>query len=635
MAEHDIDDDTFAHSDPSVLTTPISTAPDCMGEAVLEKSLCPKAKSLITRGSSVIILKVPEAAWAELLVRPISKLASAVVVHDFTERRLAKRTEAPVGVDDLRAVHRGRTVVFISQDPESILDPAVCAAADMTITIGPPTPAMLRRVIKCVTGGSARGVIGDMAALPIGRIVTAIRPGVSARECVANLKRAIVPSQANRQRVVPLLSELPLTADLREWANTTLAEMAAVEANQLGADALIFGVLEGEPGSGKTLLAHALAESSGWSFVSASVGRWFTSGDGHLGSVSKNLKAFIDDAMAAEPAVAFLDEADALPDRASMDARGRDWWVPVITLFLTEIDRLRASGKRVMLLGATNFFSRLDAALTRPGRLQQRITVRAPQTLYEVADVFRFYLGAELSDVDLLSMAQLSLGATPAMVEGWVREARAASRAEKRPLSAEDVLERIVPEDNRSVADVMAIALHEIGHAVVAFRLGHQVDLVSIVPKGTSGGHVRSAMPTIVPSIADIRDLATVMLGGRAADIVLGKGANAGAASDLENATRLLIDAHEKQGLGQGLIFGPIASGKPSAATIAAVSSELPMLLNRAVGILEAEREPARLLAERLTKIKVMHGTDVARALGARPSQADKLETPHEADYSR
>jgi ATP-dependent Zn protease len=311
-----------------------------------------------------------------------------------------------------------------------------------------------------------------------------------------------------------------------------------------------------------------------------------------------------------------------------MDARGRDWWVPIITLFLTEIDRLRAARTRVLLLGATNFFERLDAALIRPGRLQQRIAVRAPHTREEIVDVFRFYLGSDVAGADLLPLAQLGLGATPAMVEGWVREARAAARGAGRPLSIDDVLARIIPEDNRLPSDIQAIALHEAGHALIAHRLGHKVDLMSIVPQGTTGGHIRSAFPTLVPTLVHIRDMATIMLGGRAADLVLGRGANSGAASDLEGATRLLIDAHEKQGLGQSLLFGPAATGKPSAATIAAVSNELPMLLRRAVDMVEAERELAIKLADRLVEHKILSGTEVAAFLDEGLPDPQKLEMP-------
>ncbi|KFL30300.1 hypothetical protein JP75_17200, partial [Devosia riboflavina] len=88
----------------------------------------------------------------------------------------------------------------------------------------------------------------------------------------------------------------------------------------------------------------------------------------------------MDEVLVNEPAIGFMDELDALPNRATLDNRGRDWWTPLINLFLTEIDRVRKSGKKVLLLGATNYYDRLDGALIRPGRLQQRVSVLPPRT---------------------------------------------------------------------------------------------------------------------------------------------------------------------------------------------------------------------------------------------------------------
>jgi hypothetical protein len=93
-------------------------------------------------------------------------------------------------------------------------------------------------------------------------------------------------------------------------------------------------------------------------------------------------------------------------------------------------------------------------------------------------------------------------------------------------------------------------------------------------------------------------------------------------------ATGLLIDAHEKQGLGPGLLFGPGTTGKPSAATIAAVSNELPILLRRAMDMVEAERELAIKLADRLVEHKILSDTEVAEFLDDGSPDPKKLEMP-------
>lgn len=389
----------------------------------------------------------------------------------------------------------------------------------------------------------------------------------------------------------------------------------------------MFVLLKGPPGTGKTLIAESLAHTAGWAFVPTTVGGWFTSGDGALGGVAKNVKAFIDDVLAQAPAIGFLDEIDALPDRAAMDNHGRDWWTPVINLVLTEIDRVRKSGKRVLLIGATNYYQHLDAALVRPGRLQQRVPVLPPQTEDEVIAVLRYYLGDELADADLAKLARPGLGATPAMVEGWVKQARAAARAAARNLCASDVLEQMLPPDDRSPEDIRAVALHEMGHAVVAHRLGLGVDRVSIVAGGEAGGHTRTRLASRYPTWDHLSDLVTVTLGGRAADMILGNGANTGAEDDLARATSMLRNALERQGLGKGLAHVP-ELGTRRAGLAATVEARLDQLLKRALAIIDTDRMLALALADRLLTERILLAEDVARGLSTAPAPEPTRRPP-------
>jgi cell division protease FtsH len=200
-----------------------------------------------------------------------------------------------------------------------------------------------------------------------------------------------------------------------------------------------------------------------------------------------------------------------------------------------------------------------------------------------------------------------------------VKGAHGAARAAGRPLHSGDLLAQIVPRDDRSAADIRAVALHEVGHALVAHRLGHAVATLSIIPEGTSGGRTRSTLPSLILDLELIRDTATVMLGGRAADIVLGTGANAGAELDLESATRLLLAAHERQGLGETLVYLPAVSARPNPTTVNAVAADLRTLLDRAMAIIAAERGLALDLADRLIAARVLSERDVADHLDTRP----------------
>jgi cell division protease FtsH len=327
MADNDLDDDDTLATlvDLASQPKPQSTASGCLATEALRLALNRQTRRLISRGSSVIIIDVPDAGWVDLIGDAAAKLDQRIITKPARERSVVSKVPVPVGADTLRHLQHARSVIFVSQDPEAILAPDVLTAADARVGVPAVSPALLRKVIRQVSGGVARGVTPKMAALPLSAIISAIRPGLPARACVNNLGRASVPPVKPPASTVPLLDRLPLTQDLRRWADDTLADLQVAAAKDLAADALLFGVLEGPAGTGKTMLVRSLAQTSGWNFVSSSVGTWFTTQDGTLGTVARNLRTFIDEILSSEPAIGFLDELDALPDRATLDARGLDW----------------------------------------------------------------------------------------------------------------------------------------------------------------------------------------------------------------------------------------------------------------------------------------------------------------------
>lgn len=601
------------------------SAATILANLALEAALTPKAAAILKESPRLAILKVPNGSWIDLVSNLIRRMERRPYICVAAERRKSAGVLQRIGADNLSYLQQGTSVLYISPDPDEILDEAVLAAADVTVEIQPPTQKMLRTVIRRVTGNVARGVTEQMVALDVKIIAHAVQSHVSAGECVARLRAAVDRSKsAKPATTVPALTELPLTAPVRKWAKQTFADLEAVKTKTMPPDNLIYAMLEGPPGTGKTLIANSLAQTAGWSFVSATVGGWFTVGDGALGGVAKNIKLFIDQVIASAPAIGFLDELDAIPNRATMDNRGRDWWTPVVTLFLTEIDRLRKSGRPVLLLGATNLYHHLDAALIRPGRMQQRVSVLPAETEPEVTALLRFYLSDDLADVEVAKLARLGIGSTPAMVEGWVKEGRAAARTAGRALQLGDLLEQMLPRDDRTAEDIRTIALHEIGHAIVAYRLGIKVERVTIIANDDSGGHTKAMLSSIVPTWERICDLVTLILGGRAADVVLGSGANAGAESDLANATAILLNAIERQGLRGGLIYMP-RMGMRRYDMMTIVEAQLTRLLKRAIAIIEADRQFAIKLAEQLIEERILSGADIAGTLDAGTATARSL----------
>lgn len=631
----DIDDDNETENDNVDIAmlkpkTPREQAAHVFATEALNAALTRQTRKLLKRDNGVYILHLPDENWSKHFHRPVRNLGKMLTLRVVTALEKRNGVLDRAGIDGLEIVQKGFSTAFITQDPAGLLDEAVIAASDATIKVAPMSPVLMRKIIRRVTKGTARGITAEMTKLNIDIILSVIRPDLTARQCVENLQRAVDRQSGPPTKTVPLLVELPLTTPIRDWTNQMLADLESVKAKTLSPEALVYAALEGQPGTGKTLLAESLAATAGWNFVSSSVGGWFAGSDGALGGVAKKVRGFVDSVLAAEPAIGFLDELDALPSRETLHERGRDWWTPVITLFLVEIDRMRKSGKQVLLLGATNFYDRLDPALIRHGRLAQRVSVLPPSSDVDAQALLRHFFGQDLTTAEIEKLVRFTVGVTPATVEGWSRSAKSVARVSGRNLSFDDIIAQATPSDSRSAADILATARHEIGHALVAQRLGHFVESVSILRDGVSGGQTISIPPTTIMSRSIIDDLVTIALAGRAADIVFGEGPNAGAIGDLAIATELLIKAQDEYGLGSDLVHASAARLRPGLGR-EMLGEELDRLLDRAKSIIFDDIDNAERLVDHLIAEKTLTGAEMKCLLGM-PVDNRGLRTPVQRD---
>ncbi len=133
---------------------------------------------------------------------------------------------------------------------------------------------------------------------------------------------------------------------------------------------------------------------------------------------------------------------------------------------------------------AANCCQRLGDALIRPGRLHRCVTVLAPETDDAISAVQRHDLRDACDEAALRKLARLRRGTTPAVITGFVKEAR----SHNRPSTLSDVLDRRCPATTGLSADIRAIAPYEAGHAVMAHRLGQVVKSVLVVPKDVADG---------------------------------------------------------------------------------------------------------------------------------------------------
>ena len=187
------------------------------------------------------------------------------------------------------------------------------------LTIPPLTPELLGRAIRRWTGRRAPALSAlDIAGLDLTEIVAAFRPRTTPAACVARLKRASAARSILRlDDKTPVLADLAGYSTARDWCLDLATDISAVRDGALEARQLESCLFFGPPGTGKSTLALSLAKTTRLPLIATSVGHWFSSKDGHLGEVIRQINEVFDRALAAAPAILFIDEIDALPDRAS------------------------------------------------------------------------------------------------------------------------------------------------------------------------------------------------------------------------------------------------------------------------------------------------------------------------------
>ncbi|MBM7060650.1 AAA family ATPase [Pseudomonas sp. UL073] len=319
-------------------------------------------------------------------------------------------------------------------------------------------------------------------------------------------------------------------------------------------------LLTGEPGTGKTQLAKALASECDAHFIQVT-GSDFSSM--YFGVGIHKVKSLFRTARKHAPCIIFIDEIDGIGRRGEQsrasDAEGNR----IVNQFLTELDGF-AADSGVLVLGATNFPNSLDPALVREGRFDRSIAVGLP-SLAEREQLFRLYAGkiTAADDVDHAQMARNSVGLTPAAIAYIVNHAALlaarSGEAQVRMNHFADALEtcRIgeqpVGMSMLSEVERTRIAVHESGHAIVAAALNcGRVEKVTILPRGQALG------VTLVTPVEDkrlhleseLRARIQMLLGGRVAEQLHFHEVSSGAGQDLHEASKLALSMVGALGMG-------------------------------------------------------------------------------------
>lgn len=338
--------------------------------------------------------------------------------------------------------------------------------------------------------------------------------------------------------------------------------------NRLGAHIPRGILLVGSPGTGKTLLAKAVAGEAGVPFFPMSASEFI---EMFVGVGASRVRDLFQKARQSGPCVVFLDEIDAIGRKRSIQVTGNGERDQTLNQLLVELDGFN-SRSAVIVLAATNRVDILDAALLRPGRFDRQITVPLPDRVGREAILRVHTRNTPLhSNVQLESLARQTTGMSGADLANLVNEA--AIIAARRSLDCvtqacfEEALERIQLGARRplllSKADQRIIAFHESGHALVAYYLpeADTVSSISILPRGqrlgvtqftTQEDRYNFSRETLMARIA-------VGLGGRIAEeLTFGSGGvTTGAEDDLRAVTSLAWRMVTHWGMGEqvGTVF--------------------------------------------------------------------------------
>ena len=310
-------------------------------------------------------------------------------------------------------------------------------------------------------------------------------------------------------------------------------------------------LLVGPPGTGKTMLAKAVAGESNVPFFSIS-GSEFV--EMFVGMGASKVRNLFDQAKEKAPCIVFIDEIDAIGQkRNSGQYGGNDEREQTLNQLLTEMDGFEANNG-VIILAATNRPESLDPALTRPGRFDRRVPVELPD-LKGREEILKVHAKKVAIDdnIDFTTVARMASGASGAELANIVNEAALrAVRSGRSRVTQSDLEERIevviagYQKKNAILTDKekWIVSYHEIGHALVAARQSHSapVQKITIIPR-TSGalGYTMQVDEGnhYLMNKEELENKIATLTGGRAAEEVKFGSITTGASNDIEQATRL------------------------------------------------------------------------------------------------
>lgn len=361
-------------------------------------------------------------------------------------------------------------------------------------------------------------------------------------------------------------------------------------------------LLLGEPGTGKTLLAKAVAGEADASFFNMPGSEFM---EMYVGVGASRVRNLFKKARENAPSIIFIDEIDAIGGKRSMDkSRGESEREQTLNQLLVEMDGFNTD-TQIIVIAATNREDILDNALLRAGRFDRKINVNAPDLKGRIEILKIHSKNKKLSnDVSLEAVAKITPGFVGADLENLMNEAAIfASRKNSEVITMAEIDEAVdkigmgLGQKNKIIKpkEKLLLAYHEAGHALVTElnEYADPVHKVTIIPRGGAGGFMmplpdEKLVTTSRELIAEIQ----VLFGGRAAEELVLDDVSTGAYSDIKRATQVARTYIEKVGMNENI--GPVNVENGDGYSISSRSSET---------VREIELEIRKLLKKQYQKV--------------------------------
>jgi len=400
-------------------------------------------------------------------------------------------------------------------------------------------------------------------------------------------------------------------------------------------------LLVGSPGTGKTLIAKAVAGEADRPFFSIS-GSDFV--EMFVGVGASRIRDMFDTAKKSSPCIIFMDEIDAVGrHRGAGVGGGHDEREQTLNQLLVEMDGFDTR-EGVILMAATNRPDILDKALLRPGRFDRRVTLDLPDVKGRL-DILKVHARKIKMDksVDLNDVAKCTPGASGADLENVLNEsALLAARRGRSAVTSSEVREATdkvrYGKERRSLEmdenEKLQTAYHESGHAIAGLivKNGDPVDKVTIIPRGFSLGatHFMPAKNRLSYWKKEVLDKLIVLMGGRAAEEIFVQDMSSGAQHDISQATKIArsmvcewgmsdslgtVAYDERSEANQYLGGGGFHDKNYSEETAKKIDEEVHSLINeahkKALELLQEHRDKVQLMTDMLMEFETLDSTDI------------------------